>query len=99
MLDEAIAEYQKAIDIKPDYARGYYNIGSAYREKKKIDEAIASFQKALEINPKYAEAHYALAVIYYEKSEFKSAIEHFDQAGKLGIVIDPKLLEKLKMYR
>jgi superkiller protein 3 len=99
MLDQALAEYQKAVDIKPDYAKGYYNIGSVYREKKKIDEAIASFQKALEINPKYAEAHYALAVIYYERSEFKTAIEHLDQAAKLGMSIDPKLLEKLKTYR
>jgi superkiller protein 3 len=99
MLDQALAEYQRAIDIKPDYAKGYYNLGSVYREKKKVDEAIASFQKALEINPKYAEAHYALGVIYYEKSEFKLAIENFDQAGKLGIVVDPKVLERLKMYR
>jgi tetratricopeptide (TPR) repeat protein len=64
-----------------------------------MEEAITSFQKALEINPKYAAAHYALAVIYYEKQEFKQAIEHFDQAGKLGMVVDPKLLEQLKMYR
>jgi superkiller protein 3 len=99
MFDQALSEYQKAIEIKPDYAKGYYNIGSVYRQKKKLEEAIASFQKALEINPKYAEAHYALAVIYYEKQEFKLAIEHFDQAGKLGMVVDPKLLERLKMYR
>ena len=64
-----------------------------------MEEAIASFQKALEINPKYAEAHYALAVIYYEKKEFKLAIDHCDQAGKLGIVVDPKFLEQLKPYR
>jgi len=99
MFDQALVEYQKTIDIKPDYAKGYYNIGSVYREKKNSDEAIASFQKALETNPKYAEAHYALAAIYYEKKEFKLAIEHFDQAGKLGMVIDPKLLERLKPYR
>jgi superkiller protein 3 len=99
MLDHALAKYQKTIEIKPDYARGYYNIGSIYREEKKIDEAIASFQRAVEINPKYAEAHYALAAMYYEKQEFKLAIEHCDQAAKLGILIDPKFLEQLKPYR
>ena len=99
MLSEALAEYQKTIEIKPDYAKGYYNMGSVLRGNNKIEEAMASFEKALEINPKYAEAHYALAVIYYEKKEFKSAIDHCDQAGKLGIVVDPKLLEKLKPYR
>ena len=99
MLDQALAEYQKTIEIKPDYAKGYYNIGSVYREKKKTGEAIASFQKALEIDPRFAEAHYSLAALYYEKKEFKLAVEHCDQAGKLGISIDPKFLDRLKPYR
>jgi tetratricopeptide (TPR) repeat protein len=92
-------EYQKAIEIKPDYAKGYYNIGSVYREKKKTDEAITSFQKALEINPSFPEAHYSLAAMYYEKQEFKLAVEHCDQAVKLGIPVDPKFLDRLKPYR
>jgi tetratricopeptide (TPR) repeat protein len=86
-----MAQYQKT--------QGYYHIGSVYWEKKKIDEAIASFQKALEINPKFAEAHYALAGVYYEKQEFRLAIEHCNEAGKLGIVVDPRFLEQLKPYR
>jgi tetratricopeptide (TPR) repeat protein len=99
MLDQALAEYQETIKIKPDYAKGYYNIGGVYREEKKTDEAIVSFQKALEINPNFADAHYSLAVIYYEKQEFKLAVEHCDQAGKLGIPVDSKFLEHLKPYR
>jgi len=63
------------------------------------EEAIHSFQRALEIHPKFGEAHYNLALIYYEKQEFKLAIQHFDQAGKLGVVVDPKFLERLKPYR
>ena len=99
MLDQALVEYQKTIEIKPDYFKGYYNIGSVYRKMKKTDEAIASFQKALAIYPNFAEAHYSLAVMYYEKQEFKSAIEQCDQAGKLGVPVDPKLLDRLKPYR
>jgi tetratricopeptide (TPR) repeat protein len=98
-MDEALSEYQKTIEIKPDYARGYFNIANVQRREGRVEEAITSFQKALEIHPKYAEAHYHLAFLYYEKGEFKLAIEHCDQAGKLGIVVDPKLLERLKPYR
>jgi tetratricopeptide (TPR) repeat protein len=64
-----------------------------------VDEAIASFQKALEFNPRYAEAHYNLALIYYERKNYPLAIQHCDQAGKLGIVVDPKFLELLKPHR
>ena len=67
--------------------------------KGSVDEAIAFFQKALEINPRYAEAHYNLALIYYERKNYPLAIQHCDQAGKLGIVVDPKFLELLKPHR
>jgi hypothetical protein len=43
--------------------------------------------------------HYNLAIIYYEKQEFKLSAQHADQAGRLGIVVDPKLLERLKPHR
>ncbi len=56
-------------------------------------------RRALEINPRYAEAHYNLAVIYYERKNYPLAIQHCDQAGKLGIVVDPKFLELLKPHR
>jgi superkiller protein 3 len=98
-LDEALSEYQKAIEIKPAYAKGHFNLGYVYRKKGMLEEAIHSFQRALEIHPKFGEAHYNLALIYYEKQEFKLAIQHFDQAGKLGVVVDPKFLERLKPYR
>jgi Tfp pilus assembly protein PilF len=60
---------------------------------------MASFKKALEIDARYAWPHYHLAFIYFERGEFKLAIEHCDLAGKLGVVVDPKFLEKLKPYR
>ena len=49
--DLAIASYQKAIAIKPDYAKAYSNLGAAYDEQGKFDEAVESHQKAISINP------------------------------------------------
>jgi tetratricopeptide (TPR) repeat protein len=45
-LDKAIADYTKAIELKPDYADAYYNRGGAWlrlgeREKAKSDMATA----------------------------------------------------------
>ena len=97
--DEAIKEYQKALEIKSDYARGYFNIGNLYCQKGNLDEAIASFQKALEIYPKYGEAHYHLALIYFENQKLDLAIQHTDEAARLGIVVDPTVLMRLKPYR
>src|SRR5208283_3740618 len=55
-VDEAIAHYQKVLQIKPDSAEAHYNLGNALLKKGSPDEAIAHYQKALQIKPDYAEA-------------------------------------------
>ena len=59
---EAIAHFQKALEIKPDYAEARYNLAVVLANRRQIDSAITHYQKALEIKPDFAEAHYALAI-------------------------------------
>ena len=61
-VDEAIAHYRKALEIKPDYAEAHNNLGIALAGRGQVDEAIAHYRKALEIKPDYAEAHYNLGM-------------------------------------
>ena len=55
-LDEALASYDRALGIKPDYAEALYNRGNALSDLKRLDEALASYDRALVIKPDYAEA-------------------------------------------
>ena len=52
-VDEAIAHYRKALEIKPDYAEAHNNLGLALAGRGQVDEAIAHYRKALEIKPDY----------------------------------------------
>lgn len=54
--DQAIADYNKAIELNPKYATAYYNRGVAYVKKKNLKKAQADFNRAVELNPQYAEA-------------------------------------------
>ena len=56
-LDEAIAEYRKAIRLKPDLAEAHHNLGIALASQGKLDEAIAEYRKAIRLKPDVAEAH------------------------------------------
>jgi len=56
-LDNAIAHFQKALEIEPTYADAHNHLGLALLQQGRMAEAAAHFQKALEINPDYAEAH------------------------------------------
>ena len=52
-LPEAIAKYQKAIELDPEYPPPYVNWGRALHKKGKLPEAIAKYQKAVELDSKY----------------------------------------------
>ena len=56
-VDRAIADFDKAIALNPDYAAAYYNRGTAYGMKGDYDRAIADFGRAIKLNPKDADAY------------------------------------------
>ena len=51
--DEAIADYTKAIELKPADADAYRNRGITYNILQKYEEAIKDWKKAIELKPDY----------------------------------------------
>ena len=56
--DEALAGFDRAIALRPDYAEALNNHGNALQALQRFDEALASYGKAIALKPDYAEAHY-----------------------------------------
>ena len=44
--DKKISFYEKAIEIKPDYAAAYINLGNAYYDQGKLELQISNYKKA-----------------------------------------------------
>lgn len=49
--DQAITQFTQSVNLKPDYANGYYNLASAYREKEDWVNAFVSMQKVIGLIP------------------------------------------------
>ena len=47
---ETIDNYLKAINLTPEDASAYNNLGVAYSNQKNYEEAISSYKKAIELN-------------------------------------------------
>ena len=60
-LDEAVACYRRALELKPDFAEAHGNLGSALEEMGDLQGAEDSFRAALRHNSRFAFAHYKLA--------------------------------------
>ena len=54
---EAEISLRKAIEIKPDFAEAYINLGIILKNLGKLQEAVLSYRKAIEIKPDIAEVH------------------------------------------
>jgi Flp pilus assembly protein TadD len=81
--DEAIACYEQALQIKPDYADAQYNLGVALARLGRAREAIPHYGQALRITPYHAEAHNGLGLALASLGRFQEAFGHWEQALRL----------------
>ena len=74
-IDEAITEYQLAMESLIDSYEIYYKLGVAFYHKGELDKAINYFTLALEKKNNYYEAYYMLAETFVKKAHFTDAID------------------------
>ena len=81
--DKAIPFYLRAIELKPDYAKAYNNLGSAYDDQGNYTKAIQSYEKAIELDPDYAAAYYNLGIAYNTQGNLTKAIQSYEKVIEL----------------
>ncbi len=79
-IDEAITEYQLAMESLIDSCEIYYKIGVAFYHKGDLDKAINYFTMALEKKNNYYDAYYMLAETFVKKAHFTDAIDAAEAA-------------------
>lgn len=84
-LENAIADFSKAIELIPKYAEAYNRRGGAYLSKGNSEGAIADLNKAIELMPEFAEAYYNRGLAYFTKGEFIVAIRDYTEAVQLEL--------------
>ncbi len=80
---EAVAQFHRAIEIKPDYAEAYYNLALVLDRQGRPDEAIANYRKALEINSDFVVAHNNLGTALFKQGRMDEAAECYRRALKI----------------
>jgi protein O-mannosyl-transferase len=81
--DEAIDDFNKAIELNPEYAEAYNNRGNVFVNKKRNDEALNDFNMAIKLNAKNASAYYNRGIILAGKNRNGEAIKDFTKAIEL----------------
>ena len=79
----AIEDYNKAIELKPNYADAYCNRGISRINLSDYKGAIEDYNKAIELKPDYAEAYNNRGISRKSLSNYKGAIKDYNKAIEL----------------
>jgi tetratricopeptide (TPR) repeat protein len=82
--DRAIAEFDEAIRLDPNFAAAFYGRGCAYDGKGDYDRAIKDYDEAIRLNPKDAAFFSNRGTAYWSKSDCDRAIPDYDEAIRLS---------------
>jgi tetratricopeptide (TPR) repeat protein len=91
-IPEAIAHWERALKINPEFAEAHYNLGNAFLRGRRFEEAIEHYRQALRIKPEFAGAHCNLGIALEQVGRVQEAIEHYEQA----VLLRPDLVEVRK---
>ena len=76
----AIEKFQKAIEIKPDYAEAYFNLGVAHQKNDHSMNALYNYEKAIELKHNYPQAHNNLGLINMSLGNLDIAVTSLEWA-------------------
>jgi tetratricopeptide (TPR) repeat protein len=83
-LDVAIAEFQQAVEIDPDYTDAWVQLGYAQREKDQPEAARDAFQRALQLEPDQADLYFELGEIYRRQQQWDKAASMYRQTLRVA---------------
>lgn len=79
-LEAAMQQYQKCLELKPDYLMARYNLGVVYLEQEQWEEAILELEQVIATDPNHAEAYNNLGIISQHEHRLNEAIEYYQKA-------------------
>ncbi len=91
---EALVDFQKAVQAKPNFAEAHNNLAYCLRHQgpAKYAEALNHYDKAIQLNPNLAEAYEYRGVLYVKMNRKNDAEKDLAKLKQ----IDPKLASKLE---
>ena len=89
--EQAIHDYQQALDLRPDWKEGRWNLGTLQYEANRFAEAQVTFQKVVEFAPNLGAAWALLGLSEFETKAYDNSLPNLERAMSLGIQDDDEI--------
>jgi tetratricopeptide (TPR) repeat protein/predicted O-methyltransferase YrrM len=78
-LSLALACYQHAIQLRPDFFEAYYNLATVQVALGNLTAAIEAYRQVVQLQPTYISAHRKLAQLLEHQGNWPAALDHYQQ--------------------
>lgn len=80
----AMSDFNKALEINPNFRDAYINRGTIYYKQNKIPQAIADYNKAIQLNPGLVEGYINRGSAYDKLGDLAQAVSDYTKAIELN---------------
>jgi superkiller protein 3 len=80
--EAAISEFNRALNLYPQYLRALNDLGVLYLKLNRLDEAAATFNRAIALNKRFYHPRLNLGVVYNRQGRFSEAVGLLEQLHK-----------------
>jgi protein O-mannosyl-transferase len=97
--DEAIRHFRESLDINPNQAEGFRNLGNAFQSIGNNAAAIEAFRNAVRLKPNDVEGHLRLGYAYLISGNTDLAYQEYLSLARLNESYARSLLDSIRMSR
>jgi len=80
--EDAIYEYKRAIQLKPNESTYYFDLGSVYESVERWDDALKQYERASNIDPSSTMYRAAIGTLFLKNNKYDEAIEILEACRK-----------------
>ena len=88
-FDEAVDEFERAVQIEPLFAAAWFELGRAYHDLRRLDEAEEAYRKAVAADPEFVKPYRQLALLSAQEQRWQDVLEATDELLRLDPVSYP----------
>jgi tetratricopeptide (TPR) repeat protein len=88
---DAIRDYERALEIRPDWQEGWWYLGTLQYDGNQYSEAASSFRKLVQLAPANGSAWSFLGLSEFETRDYANALPHLEKAQALSTEDDQEL--------
>lgn len=98
-LEKAIKDFGKAIDLMPNFAEAYNNLGFCYRKTGKLEQSLSAYDHAIRIDSNFAQAREYRGETFLAMGDLKNADKELAYLTELKSSYADTLSLAIKLFK